>query len=642
MTQGTHITNETEYNKNFRSSIDDLLRTVVYNEDTTFDRPQIYIIDNTLVDPSNNRVSIFLIFGNNAETAELSPLRFLTSYDVDWSELNSQLKVFSGRTEHGEKLPLKIILSPSVDRLRKIVELLPDLGHLFFSVELLIVAPTKNNVFSDAIISQLLRELNIALVALGVHTRLRVDRVSTKEPLRLSSLQSSLLSTSLGQILQFACTDTYEAYSDLIILRTNLGLQTEIADHAPLLTVLTRTHGKRFHTLKDVFCCLSAQECTDFEHLIVAHNLDQAAKAELDKLITAQIPSYRSRIRVIHISGGNRTRPLNAGFEVSRGHYVAILDDDDIVFANWVEAFRNQSLETPGRLLRASSVRQEYEEVSINGRLSARAVSGMIDEYGRKYDHFAQFNGNLTPPVAVAFPRYFFDEFGHKFDEKLTTTEDWEYINRCSALVGVGSIEDITSIYRWWNNAYSSRVDHDPTEWRNNHSNILSQIDRRPYILGGETVMAERARFNELLQSRQWALHLNSEIDKIKNDYIAEKNGNSILEKRVRQVWSPVRGDSYLRTLNEYSSNEYVHSIINGSGMFDKQWYLDRYKDVAENGIDPLEHFVTYGSFELRSPSAKFDAYFYYIFYDDVFDNRLEPLLHYISKGVQEGRRTHI
>jgi hypothetical protein len=43
------------------------------------------------------------------------------------------------------------------------------------------------------------------------------------------------------------------------------------------------------------------------------------------------------------------------------------------------------------------------------------------------------------------------------------------------------------------------------------------------------------------------------------------------------------------------------------TGIFDSKWYLGTYKDIAEVGIDPLEHFVNKGVNEGRKPNANFD-----------------------------------
>jgi hypothetical protein len=48
--------------------------------------------------------------------------------------------------------------------------------------------------------------------------------------------------------------------------------------------------------------------------------------------------------------------------------------------------------------------------------------------------------------------------------------------------------------------------------------------------------------------------------------------------------------------------------IIAASNLFNYEWYLYEYPDVAGSGIDPLVHYVQYGAFEGRLPFRGFNA----------------------------------
>lgn len=50
-----------------------------------------------------------------------------------------------------------------------------------------------------------------------------------------------------------------------------------------------------------------------------------------------------------------------------------------------------------------------------------------------------------------------------------------------------------------------------------------------------------------------------------------------------------------------------LREAIARTGLFDRSWYLSMYPDVAEAGLDPLEHYVRFGHQEGRRPSAYFD-----------------------------------
>lgn len=57
---------------------------------------------------------------------------------------------------------------------------------------------------------------------------------------------------------------------------------------------------------------------------------------------------------------------------------------------------------------------------------------------------------------------------------------------------------------------------------------------------------------------------------------------------------------------------------LEASGLFDPAWYLETYPDVAQLGMDPLEHFLWLGARLNRSPGPTFDAAAYRADYADV------------------------
>ncbi|WP_124571175.1 hypothetical protein [Burkholderia sp. Bp8984] len=48
--------------------------------------------------------------------------------------------------------------------------------------------------------------------------------------------------------------------------------------------------------------------------------------------------------------------------------------------------------------------------------------------------------------------------------------------------------------------------------------------------------------------------------------------------------------------------------IIERSGLFDANWYLMEYPDVAESGQDPILHYLIFGAKEGRRPNPNFIA----------------------------------
>ncbi|MCP3043457.1 methyltransferase domain-containing protein [Xanthomonas euvesicatoria] len=252
----------------------------------------------------------------------------------------------------------------------------------------------------------------------------------------------------------------------------------------PFLTIVTRTQGRRLDTLRDVLLCLSAQTCQDFEALIIGHKLSAEVSLQVERVIEDTNEEMRRKVRFVKVHEGNRTRPLNVGFEQARGEYIAILDDDDIVLGHWVEEFYNLATKLPGRVLRSGVVAQTWKQVRPSyGSTSVRAVSGMQADFAPDFDFLQHLIQNQTPPVSMAVPRCSFQELGIRFDESLSTTEDWDFLMRTANICGATSSSEITSIYRKWDGGESSFTVHTLDEWRSNHHAIWRKLDLMPLLL---------------------------------------------------------------------------------------------------------------------------------------------------------------
>jgi mannosyltransferase OCH1-like enzyme len=79
--------------------------------------------------------------------------------------------------------------------------------------------------------------------------------------------------------------------------------------------------------------------------------------------------------------------------------------------------------------------------------------------------------------------------------------------------------------------------------------------------------------------------------------------------------------------------------LIVHSRLFDRDWYLDRYPDVRQAGVDPVLHYLNYGASEGRDPDPLFDSNWYLSQYADVAESGMNPLIHYLRYGKYEGRQ---
>ncbi len=79
---------------------------------------------------------------------------------------------------------------------------------------------------------------------------------------------------------------------------------------------------------------------------------------------------------------------------------------------------------------------------------------------------------------------------------------------------------------------------------------------------------------------------------------------------------------------------------IKESGLFDPDWYLKQYPDIAALNMDPIEHYCWLGARLRRNPSACFETSFYITSYPDAAESDINPLIYYIDIGKSKGHKT--
>ncbi len=109
----------------------------------------------------------------------------------------------------------------------------------------------------------------------------------------------------------------------------------------------------------------------------------------------------------------------------------------------------------------------------------------------------------------------------------------------------------------------------------------------------------------------------------------------------IKLIWWTVTLQVFLRTYNWFQVRNqlsFYRRVLRKTGLFDNDWYLARYPDVVQAGLNPLVHYFKYGASEGRDPSPHFDSDWYLLYYPDVSEAGLNPLSHYIKFGADEGR----
>jgi len=99
------------------------------------------------------------------------------------------------------------------------------------------------------------------------------------------------------------------------------------------------------------------------------------------------------------------------------------------------------------------------------------------------------------------------------------------------------------------------------------------------------------------------------------------------------------RDENVVRNMNErFQNNMLARFRQDVSDTFDVNFYLGQNPDIAEDGVDPIEHYFSFGWKEGRDPASWFSTKYYLSVNPDVVRAKINPFWHYVNHGRKEGR----
>lgn len=138
----------------------------------------------------------------------------------------------------------------------------------------------------------------------------------------------------------------------------------------------------------------------------------------------------------------------------------------------------------------------------------------------------------------------------------------------------------------------------------------------------------------ELAQSREREEQLSERLSAVRAG--ASAAGPDIPRNRRR----PKRPQSWrTRLLRTERPLDREVALIHDCDLFDADWYLAEYPDVANTSMDPAEHYLLHGAAEGRNPGPDFSTHQYLFDHPDVADSGENPLLHFLRSGGATGPR---
>ena len=222
---------------------------------------------------------------------------------------------------------------------------------------------------------------------------------------------------------------------------------------APYFTVLIATKN-RAELLRTALDSVLAQSFQDFEVVIVN---DASTDHTLD--VIGEFPHPGLKL-VNYDSNGLLAATRNRGIEVSKGRYVAFLDDDDTWMPNKLEQVADVIESDPGVGLVCHDQEYVRPKESGGGIWKRRSSYGPDDSHiGSIYDYML-LEGNQPAPSATVVSRQHLVEIGgFSEDRSLATVDDYDLWLRLSRVCRFIFIRDVLGTQRYHSSNATGNVE---------------------------------------------------------------------------------------------------------------------------------------------------------------------------------------
>ncbi len=144
----------------------------------------------------------------------------------------------------------------------------------------------------------------------------------------------------------------------------------------------------------------------------------------------------------------------------------------------------------------------------------------------------------------------------------------------------------------------------------------------------------ELANLAKLLEvSERTLMAREAELESVKKSL--ERFKNTLSWKAAK----PARLISERLNKNKKGGKKELHlELIKESGLFNVEWYQKICPELSKLPLTPIEHYLSIGYKMGLNPSEEFDGNLYLERYPDVAKEGVNPLIHYILFGKNEGR----
>jgi hypothetical protein len=156
----------------------------------------------------------------------------------------------------------------------------------------------------------------------------------------------------------------------------------------------------------------------------------------------------------------------------------------------------------------------------------------------------------------------------------------------------------------------------------------------------GESVYEELFRITAL--DRRLVEHARAEVLRRLNARFERPHQRGLHQTGLHQTGSNQKAGFVSRARELARVIPYWRELRSMRGsLFDAEFYLRKYPDVAAAGVNPLLHYLKCGRKESRQPNPVFDPAFYLSHNPDARRKQTDALLHYLRSATAEDRKPH-
>ncbi len=209
----------------------------------------------------------------------------------------------------------------------------------------------------------------------------------------------------------------------------------------PLVSVITRTYRGRENFLRQALLSVAHQTYPSVEHIVVEDG-GESMREVVDEIskATGKPVSYHALDKIGRSAAGN------AGLHAATGRWCLFLDDDDLLFADHVEALANALLCHENAKAAYSLSWEVVTSVAADGHYEEMSYE-IPAVFRQEFDREVLLHHNFMPIQSVLFERSLYLERGG-FDGDLDYLEDWTLWVRYAQGNRFEYVPKVTSMFR--------------------------------------------------------------------------------------------------------------------------------------------------------------------------------------------------